>query len=119
MQIVPRLARPPTLLVVSCRKLEPMRSALALLMLLLLSAMAPACSPAPVSSPSAQEPTLTPTTVILVPPDVLCEWARGRSVTDGDTIRVDFEAGAKNQPVRYIGIDTPETRHPTLGVQPF
>src|SRR5215211_4897223 len=97
-----------------------MRSALALLALLLLLSVAQACSPASVAAPStAQEPTPTPTAVILVPPDVVCEWARVRSVTDGDTIRVDFEAGAKNQPVRYIGIDTPETRHPTLGVQPF
>jgi micrococcal nuclease len=96
-----------------------MRTALALLMLL-LSLPAAACSPASVAAPStAQDLTPTPTTVILVPPEVLCEWARVRSVTDGDTIRVDFEAGARNQPVRYIGIDTPETRHPTLGVQPF
>ena len=97
-----------------------MRSALALLALLLLSSVAPACSPASVAAPSAAlNLTPTPTTVILIPPEVLCEWARVRSVTDGDTIRIDFEAGAKNQPVRYIGIDAPETRHPTLRLQPF
>lgn len=37
-----------------------------------------------------------------------CQWAAVRHVADGDTIRVDFEAGPPNQPVRYIGIDTPE-----------
>lgn len=40
-------------------------------------------------------------------------------MTDGDTIRVDFATGTANQAVRYIGMDTPETVHPTLGVQPF
>ena len=71
------------------------------------------------SPPASPTSAPTPTTVILVPPEVVCEWARLRSVTDGDTIRVDFEAGAKNQPVRYIGIDAPETRHPVLGPQRF
>lgn len=35
-------------------------------------------------------------------------------VVDGDTI--DIEGGIK---VRYIGIDTPETKHPTKGVECF
>lgn len=70
----------------------------------------------PASRPAA---TATPTVMVLVPPEVVCEWARVRSVTDGDTVRVDFEGGERNRPVRYIGVDTPETRHPTLGVQPF
>jgi micrococcal nuclease len=35
-------------------------------------------------------------------------------VVDGDTIEI--EGGQK---VRYIGIDTPETKHPTKGVQCF
>jgi micrococcal nuclease len=50
---------------------------------------------------------------------VTCDWANVVKVTDGDTIRVDFVEGEKNRPIRYIGIDTPETVHPTLGVQPF
>ena len=37
-------------------------------------------------------------------------------VIDGDTIRVRMN-GARDT-VRLIGGDTPETRHPTLGVQP-
>ncbi len=53
-----------------------------------------------------------------IPTDVRCEWARTRRVTDGDTIRVDFEGGLTNQPVRYIGIDTPETQAPGVPVQP-
>ena len=37
------------------------------------------------------------------------------SVTDGDTIDVDF--GGHVEPVRLLGIDTPETHHPTKPVQ--
>lgn len=54
-----------------------------------------------------------------IPSDVVCQWARVRSITDGDTIRVDFEDGRSNLPVRYIGMDTPETRKPGTPVQPF
>ncbi len=45
---------------------------------------------------------------------------RGRvvKVVDGDTIHVRLE-GRGREKVRYIGIDTPETKHPRLGVQPF
>ena len=43
-----------------------------------------------------------------IPAAVTCQWARVRHVSDGDTIRVDIETGPSNQPVRYIGIDTPE-----------
>ncbi|MPZ23183.1 MAG: hypothetical protein GEU28_06485 [Dehalococcoidia bacterium] len=39
------------------------------------------------------------------------------SVTDGDTIRVELDGVVF--PVRYIGIDTPETSHPTVDVQCF
>ena len=57
---------------------------------------------------------------ILIPPDIVCQWANVRSVTDGDTIRVDFEGGGpQNRAVRYIGIDTPETMHATLGTERF
>jgi endonuclease YncB( thermonuclease family) len=38
-------------------------------------------------------------------------------VVDGDTIRVLID-GVEYR-LRYIGIDTPETKHPTLGVEPF
>ncbi|MGI2327402.1 thermonuclease family protein [Planococcus sp. YIM B11945] len=39
------------------------------------------------------------------------------SVIDGDTIKIDFEG--KEQTVRYLLIDTPETNHPSLGEQPL
>ncbi len=60
-----------------------------------------------------------PPSAINLPEGVTCDWAKVVRVTDGDTIRVDFSDGVANQPVRYIGMDTPETVHPTLGVQPF
>ena len=39
-------------------------------------------------------------------------------VIDGDTIDVRLEDGGVER-VRYIGIDTPETVHPTRGVEPY
>ncbi len=36
-------------------------------------------------------------------------------VVDGDTIHV--VVGGRREKVRYIGVDTPETKHPTKGVQ--
>ncbi|HUR85422.1 MAG TPA: thermonuclease family protein [Solirubrobacteraceae bacterium] len=36
-------------------------------------------------------------------------------VVDGDTIHVIV--GGRREKVRYIGVDTPETKHPTKGVQ--
>ena len=38
-------------------------------------------------------------------------------VIDGDTIRVRF--GDRIETVRYIGVDTPETVHPTRGIEPY
>lgn len=38
-------------------------------------------------------------------------------VVDGDTIRVTYEG--RSERVRYIGVDTPETRHPSKGVEPL
>jgi micrococcal nuclease len=38
-------------------------------------------------------------------------------VVDGDTIHV--QVGDRREKVRYIGVDTPETKHPTKGVQCF
>ena len=40
------------------------------------------------------------------------------SVTDGDTIKVQLSNG-QIEKVRMILIDTPETKHPRLGLQPF
>ncbi len=43
--------------------------------------------------------------------------ARVERVIDGDTIQVRFEN--KRYTVRLIGVDTPETKHPTKAVQYF
>lgn len=59
------------------------------------------------------------TATAALPATIVCQWARVRSVTDGDTVRVDFEGGPANQPVRYIGMDAPETVKPDTPVQPF
>jgi micrococcal nuclease len=40
------------------------------------------------------------------------------SVVDGDTIQVCC-IGWKREKVRYIGVNTPETKHPTRGVEYF
>ena len=37
---------------------------------------------------------------------------------DGDTVEVAFPDG-RVETVRYIGVDTPETKHPTVGVECF
>lgn len=46
-----------------------------------------------------------------------CTWARVVTVIDGDTIDVDLPGGRER--VRYIGVDTPETKDPRTGVQPY
>lgn len=38
-------------------------------------------------------------------------------VVDGDTIEVQWEG--KPEKIRFIGVDTPETVHPTIGEEPF
>ncbi|OXS77914.1 thermonuclease family protein [Domibacillus enclensis] len=43
--------------------------------------------------------------------------AKVLSVTDGDTIKVDLNG--KEESVRLILVDTPETKHPQLGKQPL
>ena len=42
------------------------------------------------------------------------EWVYVTRVVDGDTIEVSGELK-----VRYIGVDTPETKHPRKGVEPY
>lgn len=61
----------------------------------------PAASPEP--SPAANTNSLTQNAT---------SSAKVTRVIDGDTI--ELEGGIK---LRYIGIDTPETRHPTVGVE--
>jgi micrococcal nuclease len=64
---------------------------------------------APTATPAVAAPTRTPG---------VGEWAWVSEVIDGDTIRVELEGG-KVETVRYIGINTPETNHPTVGSEPF
>lgn len=45
---------------------------------------------------------------------VTTETAKVVEVVDGDTIKLD-----NGETVRYVGIDTPETKHPNKGVQCF
>jgi micrococcal nuclease len=47
----------------------------------------------------------------------LGRFAPVERVVDGDTIRVRL--GERVEVVRYIGVDTPETVHPTRGVEPY
>lgn len=85
--------------------------------ILLLSLALGACSPvAPRTAVPPPHATATPDASRL-PPGVVCDWATVVRVVDGDTIRARIDG--VEEPVRYIGIDTPETVHPTLGVQPF
>ncbi|MDY0941184.1 MULTISPECIES: thermonuclease family protein [Priestia] len=50
--------------------------------------------------------------------DVVGEAATVERVVDGDTLKVKMLNG-KTDRVRLLLVDTPETKHPKLGVQPF
>jgi micrococcal nuclease len=78
------------------------RSAALLAAMFLVASCGPGPLPSGVSAEGLAGPT-GPTEVAVV-----------ASVTDGDTIRVELDG--ENVPVRYIGIDAPETRDP---VEPF
>lgn len=58
--------------------------------------------------PATPDPTPSPTPVFGEEPTGPTQVATVASVTDGDTIRVLLDG--QNVPVRYIGIDTPETQ---------
>lgn len=62
-------------------------------------------------------PTLSPTPISTPNSGADLVEARVVRVVDGDTINVEID-GVEYR-VRYIGVDTPETKHPTLGVEPF
>ncbi len=95
---------------------------LAVLLILLFAAgcgnpSAPAADPDPVSqTPSINESPTPPqqeslsTAVDTVPVTVT-------RVVDGDTIEVAL--GGKTEKIRLIGVDTPETVHPTRGEEPY
>lgn len=50
---------------------------------------------------------------IIINPGVV--WGTVMSVTDGDTITVGLNG--QNYPLRFIGVDTPETKHPSKPVE--
>lgn len=82
--------------------------ALACLVLIIAS-----CGTSP-ATPPPSEPTGSPPPPV---PPVLTTEAKVIRVIDGDTIEVDIDG--KSYKVRYIGIDTPETVHPTRGEEPY
>ena len=80
----------------------------------------PTWTPAPLlptgvstQSSAAAEPTVHPGSSQLVPAGAL--RAVVVNTIDGDTIDVDIEGTVER--VRFIGIDTPETKHPSKGVE--
>ncbi|SCC09244.1 micrococcal nuclease [Fictibacillus enclensis] len=86
---------------------NPLKKLLSIAMVCLLAVLAAACSPVQESSsPDRQSASIkgTPATVTYV--------------VDGDTLDVKFKNG-KTERVRMLLVDTPETKHPRLGVQPF
>ncbi len=73
--------------------------------------------PTPTPVPPTSTPTETPTPLPPTPTPTLVPGERQTAqvlrVVDGDTIVVEMKG--KQYRVRYIGIDTPETHHPTDG----
>jgi micrococcal nuclease len=87
----------------------------------LLPNPSPTAAPTPTSEPTPSptptlvpSPSTTPAQAALAPTGRTQE-ARVVRVVDGDTIRVQF--GGQEYPLRYIGIDTPETVHPSRPVE--
>lgn len=76
------------------------------LLVIILSSLLVACS----TNDKSQSPTVNPDGVPLIPAIVT-------NVVDGDTIDVMFDN--KEERVRLLLIDTPETKHPSKPVQPF
>jgi micrococcal nuclease len=74
----------------------------------------PAPSPTPVPTPTA---VATPTPTEVTPTAASQVEALVVNVVDGDTI--DVLIGGQEYRVRYIGVDTPETVHPTRGEEPY
>ena len=93
-------------------------AALAQVFMLMGAVFSSACAnPSTIPTATAQsepEPTPTPKAVLSPSPASRIR-ANVTDVIDGDTIEVNI--GGKSYNVRYIGIDTPETKHPTKGVE--
>ncbi|HWH24214.1 MAG TPA: thermonuclease family protein [Candidatus Limnocylindria bacterium] len=73
----------------------------------------PTSIPTPSAAPAAA-PTATPTASAFAPTGPT-QQARVVRVVDGDTIRVEIDG--REHRLRYIGIDTPETVHPSRPVE--
>jgi micrococcal nuclease len=89
-----------------------------LLLVLMVSGCGQATSVPP--PPSAPTPTDGPNPTVTARPQATSSPAKVTTawvvaVVDGDTIKVNF--GGQVYRVRYIGIDTPETKHPDRGVE--
>ena len=86
---------------------------------LVAQAAAPA-TPTPAPSPTAKPPAATTITppATAVPAPIAREPATVVEVVDGDTIKVRL-ANGRVDTVRYIGIDTPETKDPRTSVECF
>ncbi len=83
-------------------------------LLILLVVIAVGLIPQKTIPPQLQRLFTTPTPTVRPPTTNLSQTAVVTRVIDGDTIEI--ESGQK---VRYIGIDTPETKHPTKALQCF
>lgn len=78
----------------------------------------PSATPSPTSTPrptAKAKATPLPTTVFGAEPFGATVTGMVVDVVDGDTIKVDIDGTVYT--VRYIGIDTPETVHPTVPVE--
>ena len=83
----------------------------------------PTITPMPATNtplPPADAPIPIPTDTPIpepAPTGSILTIAQVLRVIDGDTIEVD--TGGQTYTVRYIGIDTPVTKHPDRGIEPF
>jgi len=59
----------------------------------------------------------TTKTILIYSPGTNLITTKVVQVVDGDTVKVEIDG--KTETVRIIGIDTPETKHPTKGVEPW
>lgn len=73
--------------------------------------------PTATPAPTLEAPTATPALPEQDSEIASYQAAQVVRVVDGDTIAVEIDGNEYT--VRYIGIDTPETVHPTRGVEPY
>jgi len=76
-----------------------------------------ACQPTPTPSPTPTPVQVTASPVATVTPPAGMVEAQVVNVVDGDTIDVIIQG--REFRLRYIGVDTPESVHPTIGEEPY